>query len=93
MNRVEVTIAIGKDSRTFVLFRTNAPPAYDYGGVIVLTDLSYEGTVERYALVPREAAESQRLRNASGLHTFETDLLLDERDVAHYLWQRFYPEA
>lgn len=92
---VEVPIHIGPRSETFILAQVNAPKVYDHGAAIELYDGTYQGRIERYILVPRDAQEWQRQRNASGLHTFITDpeeILIDAGDVAQRLWQRLYEE-
>lgn len=101
-----VKVQIGDDSREFLLFRTNAPKAYDSDGSIELYDGTYyqggegEGVgsvrhavIERYVLLPIGQEEWQRNRNMSGLHTFETeDTILDGPALATYLWRRLYGE-
>jgi len=47
-------------------------------------------TAER---APTDAVEWQRMRNYSGMHSFETeDVILDEPELARYLLQRLYGE-
>ena len=92
-----IKVQIGDDSREFLLFRTNAPKAYDSGGSIELYDGSYSQdgkTVhERYVLIPVEQEGWQRGRNMSGLHTFETEeTILEGPELARYLWLRLYGE-
>jgi hypothetical protein len=89
--RTTVAVQIGERKETFVLFQTNAPQAYDHGAAIELYDGTIDGKVERYVLIPEEAVEWQRGRNGSGMKSFVTeDVILDERDLAGYLWKRLY---
>jgi hypothetical protein len=95
MSQVEVAIHIGPRSETFVLAKTNAPAAYDHGSALEIYDGTYLEIIERFILVPTRDAEWQRLRNASGLHSFITDpteLIIDAGDVAQALWKRLYQE-
>ena len=98
-----ITITIGPRTETFVLVQTDAPPAYDHGGAIELYDGSFTSPdtghqiIDRYILVPASALDWQRGRNFSGMHTCTTEelvepalVLLDEADVARYLWRRLY---
>jgi hypothetical protein len=101
-----ITVTIGKDTRTFALYQTNAPKAYDHGQAIELYDGTHmdrstatrEGrapreVIERYVLIPEDAVEWQRGRNGSGLRTFDTDdTILDADELARYLWARLYGE-
>lgn len=87
----KITVTIGDRKETFVLFQTNAPKAYDHGAAIELYDGTHGGKIERYVLIPESALEWQQNRNASGLHSCDTeDMILDEAELARYLWQRLY---
>jgi hypothetical protein len=90
----KIDVHIGPRRETFVLVQTNAPLSYDHGAAIELYDGTLNGKIERYVLVPEPALEWQRLRNGSGLHTCDTeDVILDEPELARYLWQRLYQKA
>ena len=99
MPHIEVPIAIGPRTETFVVARVDAPAAYDHGSAIEIYDGSYRDTysnrtvIDRIILVPAKDQEWQRLRNKSGLHSFVTDpgeLIIDADDVAQALWKRLY---
>ena len=89
----QISVTIGKDTRTFVLVKTNAPKAYDYGGTIELYDGSYADVVERYLLVDAERWTYQQGRNQSGMYTFDMDDdVFDETLAAQALSKRIYGE-
>ena len=90
-----ITITIGKRIETMVLFKTNAHKNYDHGAAIELYDGTYQEDgrehIERYVLIPLDALEWQRGRNSSGLHSCDVDdVVLDEPELARYLWDRLY---
>lgn len=88
-----IKIEIGSRREEFVLVETNAPRAYDHGAALEVYDASHDGKTSRYLLLPAHDLAWQQGRNASGLHTCVTDgLLLDERDLSRFLWQRLYGE-
>lgn len=94
-----INVKIGNREETFVLIQTNAPRAYDCGAAIELYDGTHQvdgrERIERYVLIPEKQLEWQRHRNGSGLHTCNTEdvILLDEDDLAQYLWKRLYGQA
>ena len=84
MEPTTITIAIGGREVTYNLVETDAPPAFDYGYVIVL----YEGQDnQRFILVPSESMAHQEGRNRSGMYTFEAINLLDTAAIAQLLWE------
>ena len=80
----QLKIQIGGHEMTYHLIETNAPPAFDYGYVIVM----YAGdNGQRFILVPDEFLAYQGDRNRSGMYSFEASNLLDEAAISHLLWE------
>ncbi len=84
MEQTQVTISIGKQERTYGLYETNAPAAYDYGGVLEI----YDGGGTRLLLVPANQADYQAGRNASGSYTFKASDDIPESAIADDLWNK-----
>lgn len=89
-----ITVTVDGETRRFTLVHTNAPPAYDSGGAIQLAGYETEGKWDRYILIPSDQLAWQQGRNASGLHSCETDdLLIDPSEIRVRLWRKLYGDA
>lgn len=97
MANIELTIAIGSLTETYVLAKVSAPRVYDHGSAIEVHDCTYRDPktereiIERFILIPTRDVTWQSMRNRSGLHSFITDpdeLLIEADDVARVLWTR-----
>ena len=83
MEPTTIKIAFGGQEVVYHLIETNAPRAFDYGGVIEL----YQGDGKRYILVQDESMAYQEGRNRSGMYTFAPSGDLTERAIADDLWR------
>lgn len=82
-----VAVSIGGQEVVYHLIETNAPPAFDYGYVIVLY-VGLEG--QRFILVPAESLAHQKGRNLSGMYSFEPSSEFDEHFITGLLWAHVY---
>ena len=87
-----IRLTIGENSRTFGVFETTAPKAYDHVNTISLTDLGPDGEA-RFVLIPEDAIEWSRGRYGSGLYTLTEAEPFSKRYAEDWLWERIYPKA
>ena len=78
----EVTIAVGEARRTYRLFETTAPDAYDGFGTVTY----YRGDGSRFVLVDVRHAEWQAQRYASGMQAVLPSDLFPADGIAETLW-------
>ena len=87
-----IRLTIGDNSRTFGVFETTAPKAYDHGNTISLADIG-PGDGSRFVLIPEDAIEWSRGRYGSGMYALKDAETFVKRYAEDWLWERFYPKS